>query len=295
MEPKAYCHLWAYPITSPATFRTIRESGYAGIESGLGFISDPDSFRSGLKQFGLEFIGQVHTGGFTKGHSVAEHLSSLEAGVRKLLPLEPVLINIHSGEDTWPLDAMHQYFRGAEQLEKTFSVPFAHETHRGRCLFHPAVARILIDEHPEIKVIADLSHWVCVCERLLGDQAETLARLAERPCTFTAEWVTRKDRKCPIRAGNTWLRNARRSKSWWRMIFHAMGRRGLSFFSFCPEYGPAPYMPLLPFTGMPVADLEGICQWQVERIGQLVASMADVTGPEGDRSRPQRRDCGRRS
>ncbi|MGO8688798.1 MAG: sugar phosphate isomerase/epimerase family protein [Thermoguttaceae bacterium] len=270
MEPKAYCHLWAYPITSPATFRTIRESGYAGIESGLGFISDPDSFRSGLKQFGLEFIGQVHTGGFTKGHSVAEHLSSLEAGVRKLLPLEPVLINIHSGEDTWPLDAMHQYFRGAEQLEKTFSVPFAHETHRGRCLFHPAVARILIDEHPEIKVIADLSHWVCVCERLLGDQAETLARLAERtvyvhcrvgyaegPQVSDPRW----EHVAPEREA---------FESWWRMIFHAMGRRGLSFFSFCPEYGPAPYMPLLPFTGMPVADLEGICQWQVERIGQLV-------------------------
>ena len=45
--------------------------------------------------------------------------------------------------------------------------------------------------------------------------------------------------------------------------------RGLTAFLFCPEFGPPPYMPVLPFTGMPVADLPGIRNWQAQRIREL--------------------------
>ena len=91
----------------------IRDEGYAGIEAGMNAVGDRELFGEALKQNGLEVIGQVYTAGFTKGHSADQHLRCLEAEVRELLPLEPVLVNIHSGEDTWPLDTMHRYFRGA--------------------------------------------------------------------------------------------------------------------------------------------------------------------------------------
>jgi sugar phosphate isomerase/epimerase len=270
MEPKSYRHLWGYPITSEATYQTIRQRGYAGIESGMLLIDDPASLRDALKRYELELIGQVYTAGFSKGHTVDTHLQSLEEEVHKLQPLQPVLINVHSGEDTWSIDEMHRYFRGAVELEKTLDVPVAHETHRGRCLFHPAVARTILESHPEIKLVADLSHWVCVCERLIDDQEETIRLAAER----TVHVHTRvgydqgpqvSDPRCDQAADQ---RDA--FEAWWRLIFDAMKRRGLQSYSFCPEYGPAPYMPLLPFTGMPVTDLEGICNWQADRIRQLV-------------------------
>jgi hypothetical protein len=267
METKAFRHLWGYPIVSPATFQTIRDAGYVGIETNFDSIADYPAFHEGLRKHGLEFIGQVHTAGFTKGHTADRHLSSLEAEVKKLLPLEPVLINIHSGEDTWPMEEMHAYFRGAVGLEERLGVPFAHETHRGRCLFHPALARILLEAHPEIKLVADLSHWVCVCERLLEDQRETLDRTVyvhtRVGCAEGPQVSDPRDER--------YAAENEAFEGWWKMIYQSMKRRGLSAFSFCPEYGPPPYMTTLPFTGMPVADLEEVCNWQADRIRQRLA------------------------
>jgi hypothetical protein len=30
----------------------------------------------------------------------------------------------------------------------------------------------------------------------------------------------------------------------------------------CPEFGPPPYLPTLPYSGKPVADLGEVCDWQ---------------------------------
>jgi hypothetical protein len=29
----------------------------------------------------------------------------------------------------------------------------------------------------------------------------------------------------------------------------------------CPEFGPQPYLPSLPFTNVPVTDLNAVCNW----------------------------------
>lgn len=271
MEAKAYRHLWGYPITSDATFRAIRDAGYCGIEVGKFGIDAPGTFGDALRRHGLEFIAQVYTAEFSKGHSVDEHLASLESEVRKLLPLRPVLVNIHSGEDTWPLDEMHRYFREAAGLEKLSGVPWAHETHRGRCLFQPAVARLLMEEHPEIKLVADLSHWVCVCERLLEDCGDTIALAAERTLHVHARIGYSQGPQVSDPRCNQFAAERAAFEGWWHTMFQAMRRRGLPAFSFCPEYGPAPYLSLLPFTGVPVTDLDAVCRWQAERVRELVA------------------------
>jgi sugar phosphate isomerase/epimerase len=271
MELKPFRHLWGYPITSPATFRAIRDTGYVGIETPLFAIDDPQGFQDGLQKNGLEFIGQVHTAGFTKGHSPEKHLASLEAEVKKLLPLRPVLVNIHSGEDTWPLDDMHAYFRGAAELERKLGMPLAHETHRGRCLFHPTIAKILLEAHPEINLVADWSHWACVCERLPDDQPETFALAADRTIYIHARVGHAQGAQISDPRDERFAAECQAFEGWWRLIHQSMHRRGLPAFSFCPEYGPPPYLPTLPYTGMPVADLESICNWQAERIRQLFA------------------------
>ena len=270
MEIKAFRHLWGYPITSEATFQKIRGDGYAGIEAGILAIENVGEFGRCLRRHGLEFIGQVYTAGFSKGHSVEEHLASLESEVQKLLPLNPLLLNIHSGEDTWSLDEMRRYFRKASELEKASGIAWAHETHRGRCLFHPTVAKTLLAEHPDLKVVADLSHWVCVCERLLEDQGDAIALVAQRTLHLHArvgfsQGPQVSDPRCeqfaPERAA---------FEGWWRLIFNAMHVRGLPAFLFCPEYGPAPYLTRLPFTGVPVTDLDVICRWEAGRVRELL-------------------------
>jgi hypothetical protein len=270
MQAKAYRHLWGYPITSDATFRQIRDDGYIGIETGMPNIASVAAFGDALKRYGLEFIGQVYTAEFTKGHSVDEHLATLETEARKLLPLKPLLLNIHSGEDTWSLEQMHQYFRRAAKIEVEIGIPFAHETHRGRCLFHPAISRMLLSDHPEIKVVADLSHWVCVCERLLEDQGEAISLAAERALYVHTRIGYAQGPQVSDPRAEMYSAERAAHEGWWEIIFRSMRRRALPAFAFCPEFGPPPYLPVLPFTAMPVADLVSVCNWQAARIRELV-------------------------
>ena len=222
------------------------------------------------ERYGLVFIGQVYTAEFTKGHSVEEHLASLEAEVQKLLPLDPLLVNIHSGEDTWSLDEMHRYFRKALELERAGRIPWAHETHRGRCLFHPTVARTLLAAHPDLKLVADFSHWVCVCERLLEDQGAAIALAAERTVHLHARVGFSQGPQVSDPRSSQFTAERAAFEAWWQLVFEAMRKGGLPAFSFCPEYGPAPYLPRLPFTDMPVTDLDTICCWEAGQVRELV-------------------------
>jgi sugar phosphate isomerase/epimerase len=270
MQAKAFRHLWGYPATSDATYRKIRDDGYDGIEVGLIGVERVDEFRQALKHYGFEFVGQVYTAEFTKGHSVDEHLRSLECEVEKLLPFGPVLVNSHSGEDTWTLDEMHRYFDGAAKIQQKVGVAIAHETHRGRCLFHPTITRLLLEAHPEIRLVADVSHWVCVCERFLQDQAAVIALAAERTVhVHTRMGYTQGPQVSDPRCEQVALERTV-FESWWRIMYDSMRLRGLPAFSYCPEYGPPPYLPVLPFTGVPVTDLPAICNWQAGRIRELL-------------------------
>ena len=49
------------------------------------------------------------------------------------------------------------------------------------------------------------------------------------------------------------------------MIWEAQKRRGIRISTLTPEFGPPAYQHTLPFTGVPVSNLEEICDWQARR------------------------------
>jgi hypothetical protein len=52
-----------------------------------------------------------------------------------------------------------------------------------------------------------------------------------------------------------WANEVETHLGWWKRIVAARRQQGAEFIAFCPEFGPAPYMPSLPYTRQPVADL----------------------------------------
>lgn len=80
-------------------------------------------------------------------------------------------VNAHSGCDAWEeaTDAVH-FFEGALQMQQQIlpsGIRLSHETHRGRPLGHPFVAGRLLRRLSELRITADVSHWMVCCERLL--------------------------------------------------------------------------------------------------------------------------------
>jgi hypothetical protein len=49
------------------------------------------------------------------------------------------------------------------------------------------------------------------------------------------------------------------------MIWQSQWERGLAESTLTPEFGPPPYLPTLPHTYVPVADLANVCDWMARR------------------------------
>lgn len=98
-------------------------------------------------------------------------LSIVDFHRTQAVDLGPLHVNAHSGCDAWEeaTDAL-RFFEGALQMQQQILPPgtrLSHETHRGRPLGHPFVAGRLLRRLPELRITADVSHWMVCCERLL--------------------------------------------------------------------------------------------------------------------------------
>ena len=168
-------HLWGTTGEWEDLFPRFRRAGYRGIESALPSPENRERFRSLLRKHSLEFIPQI----FSQGKSVADHLESLREQIAAVRTFAPRLVNAHSGQDAFSEDESIRFFEGALRLEAESGVVIAHETHRGRILFNPWSTARLLTRFPPLKLCCDFSHWVCVCERLIGDQIGIIRQCAK--------------------------------------------------------------------------------------------------------------------
>jgi len=152
-------------------------------------------------------------------------------------------------------------------------VIITHETHRGRCLFHPTISRELLEEFPALKLTFDISHWVCVCERLIDDQMETIRLAADRTLHVHCRLGHQEGPQTPDPRSDQWVEERGAFYGWWTLIAESMQARGIETYSFCPEFGPPPYQARDAQTGEVIGDLKAICDWQKDEVERLVGGV----------------------
>lgn len=242
-----------------------RDAGYEAVEASLLFSPDPDAFSNFLKVSGWPWIAQVFSRKAQPGGTVREHLDSLQDQLEECLPYQPMFFNAHSGSDTWTVAEAEDFYGAALELEQRLGVTIAHETHRQRYFANPWATRTILERFPQLKLTCDFSHWVCVAERLLEDCGEII-QLAAQHCHHLHARVGHEegpqvsDPRAP-----EWARHLAAHEAWWDLIWASQRQRGYLTTTLAPEFGPAPYLPLLPYTRAPVADLADICDWMAQR------------------------------
>lgn len=202
---------------------------------------------------------------FTEGDSLAAHLRSFESLLAEAAQFGPVLVNSHSGLDSFPVEDAVKFFQHACDMERAVGVPVAHETHRGRILFNPWIADHLLQRVPGWRVCADFSHWVCVCERLLTREGAILRRVAERTVHVHARVGFEQGPQVPDPRAPEYAAHVAAHESWWDLIWDAQEALGMEVTMLTPEFGPPLYQPTMPFTQEPLGDLMEICDWQARR------------------------------
>jgi sugar phosphate isomerase/epimerase len=239
--------------TLDAKFRKIRAGGFDGVELDVPLdLETCKRARQSLDETGLAVVAQQWR---STGKTVAEHTASFEQQYERALMLKPLYLNSHSGCDHFTTEENLAIFDHANELAKKNGVEVYHETHRGRALFSVPAAMQFLDARPELKLVADFSHWCCVHESLLADQADRVERAAKTAYAIHARIGHAEGPQIPDPRDDLWRPNLEAHLAWWKSIVAYRQAEDCAILPVCPEFGPAPYMTLLPQSHKPIADL----------------------------------------
>lgn len=259
-------HLWGVDTGKDLEprFAYWRDLGYEGIEAPLFAVSDFQRFRQALRDQAFFWIPQIFTG-VDHSRSVEDHVRTLGEQMESCLEGRPIFFNAQSGCDAWSLQEAHKFFGRAVEIEKSIGVAVCHETHRSRYLGNPWNTMAILKRVPELKLTCDLSHWVCVAERLLPDCGEELAAAAGHCEHIHARVGYEEGPQIPDPRAPEWVNHLNAHETWWDQIWRAQRARGMQRSTLTPEFGPPPYMHTLPFTQQPLANLAEVCDWMALR------------------------------
>jgi sugar phosphate isomerase/epimerase len=261
-------HLWGAEGTWEEIFPRARAAGYRAIEAPLPEPAQRGRFQELLDASGLAYVAMIFSG----GAGVEAHIDSFHRQLDAAAAMRPILINSHSGSDAWGEAERMRFFEAALAAERAGGGPVAHETHRGRATFSPWATDQLLGAFPDLRLCCDLSHWVCVCERLIDDQLPIIERCAERCIHLHARVGYEQGPQVPDPRAPEYARHLAAHERWWQLIWDAQEARGDRQTTLTPEYGPPGYLHTLPYTNMPVADLAEVCDWMAQRESALFAA-----------------------
>ena len=247
---------WGFSGSWDVFASRIADTGYAGAE--VWYPSDSaqrDALLEAFARFKLKL-------GFLVGGSSAEfgkHLETFTANLEKAAAEKPVYVNCHSGRDHFSFEQNKRFIDTTLEVSRSTGVPVYHETHRARILYSAPVARQFIERLPGLRLTLDISHWCNVHESLLEDQRETVEMALNRTDHIHArighpEGPQVNDPRAP-----EWAKAVEAHFGWWDKVVSRKKKEGKPI-TFLTEFGPADYMPALPYTRQPVAD-----QWEINR------------------------------
>ncbi len=237
------------------TFERIKAAGYDGIEA-VVTEDEADEFCALVKQHELLFIGLYAD--IIPGRLHDGTLEHYQKKIEFLASLNPVFINTQTGKDSYTLAENATLIEVANAISDRSGIPIFHELHRGKFSFCPQMTLPMFDRFPELKMTADISHWVTVSESYLEDYPEAIDALINRTAHIHARVGFTEGPQVPDPRAPEWSFAVAHHLAWWdRMVAHQRAS-GQSLITISPEFGPYPYMPSLPFENQPVAD-----QWAI--------------------------------
>lgn len=246
---------WGWADSRESFCQKIKTLGYDGFETWIP--REPAKLAEVLaaaKKFELE-IGFL-AGGWSQNFE--EHKLAYRTAVELAAEQQPLYINTHAGRDFFTLDQNLELLRFGIETSKKTGIPVLCETHRGRCAFSAPATRQLLDLLPDLRLTADLSHWCCVHESLLGGLDEIVDLALRHTDHIHARVGHEQGPQVSDPRAPEWAMAVEKHFSWWDKIAENRAAAGAKHLTFLTEFGPPNYLPALPYTRQPVVN-----QWDV--------------------------------
>lgn len=257
MELKILCPQWGQEhLDTEAFFTKVKEAGYDGVDTWIPENRDQrKNFIRLLSKYDLVMVSHQHQ---ANGNTIDEFCKSFEYYLNLSLESNPILINSHSGRDYFTLEEQLQVIDTAENFAVKNNIRIAHETHRGRIGFGPVNSRELFRRRPNMKITADLSHWVCVTESFLENFKEEVDEAIRRSEHIHARVGFTEGPQIPDPRIPFWNQQVKFFLKLWERILIYQQSIGTEIYTITAEFGPPPYMWTSLKDNSPLAD-----QWDI--------------------------------
>jgi hypothetical protein len=254
--------LWGFRGTLNEAIERAAAHGFDGLEANLIHPAlagqEAADATAALRRAGMALTVELVTGGDyvpELGRTPEDHLGELAGQLEASRSLEPLRVTVIAGSDSWRWDEQLRFWDGAMALVEAYPLPVSFETHRSRSLADPWRLHAWLERYPSLRLTADLSHWCVACERLMTPDLAPIRAIADRVEHVHARVGHAQGPQVSHPFAPEHAEALTAHRACWQLFLQNARRRGQEVFGFTPEFGPDGYLPTLPFTNQPVADL----------------------------------------
>jgi sugar phosphate isomerase/epimerase len=257
MEIKFFCPHWGSKHLDFNEFVTnVKNSGYDGVEMSLPLdTAEKELIVRAIKNQGLEYIAQ-HWETITTDFQ--EHKTEYRERLENLAAANPLFINSQTGKDFFSFEQNSELIQLASEVSKQSGVKIIHETHRGKFSFAAHITAAYLERLPDLRLTLDISHWCSVAESFLENQQEIVDLAISRADHIHARVGFSQGPQIPDPRVPEWKEAVDIHIGWWKRIIERNRAEGQPQFTITSEFGPYPYMTILPYTQQPITN-----QWEV--------------------------------
>ncbi len=256
MKIQFFCPLWGSELLPFRDFcYKVKTAGYDGVEMGLPL--DPRKKQKVLDELNaheLLLIGQHYE---TQVSDFEEHVREYAVHLKNLVESKPLLINSQTGKDYYSFDQNQRLIDLARAISHDTGVDVVHETHRSKFSFAAHVAKDYLQKIPDLRICLDISHWCNVAESYLHDQSDAVDLALERTDHIHARVGYPEGPQIPDPQDDAWSEALEFHTQWWEKVIAIKESQHKASMTITTEFGPEPYMVILPFSHKPVAS-----QWE---------------------------------
>lgn len=253
---KYYCTNWGMDESWDAFCVKVKAAGYDGIETWLPSTGEERLQMSAALEKHQLALGLLSGGGGDPDFD--QYFRGYVNSIKQAIQFKPDYINCHTGKDYYSFKQNKKLIELANELSKQHDIPIYHETHRGRFSFAAHITKTFLDNIPQLTLAMDISHWCNVHESILSDQKQVVSEALGRTGHIHARIGHPQGPQVNDPAAPEWKTIVEQHFRWWDEIVDRYRKEGKKCLTITTEFGPAGYLPTLPYTRQPVAD-----QWQL--------------------------------
>lgn len=257
MKVLFFCPRWGLANLSWNEFsRRAKEAGYDGVETDIPVLEEQQQeLLEALGKFGLLLIAQHWE---TVEPDFHAHQQAYLQRLHHLAAVRPLCINSQTGRDFFSVEQNLQLISLAAGVMEETGIPVYHETHRSKFSFAAHITAGYLQQVTDLRLTLDISHWITVAESFLEEQHEAVMLAISRTRHIHARIGHTQGPQVSDPRVPEWEDAVNVHLAYWDEVYRINRQRGATCLTVTPEFGPPPYMPVLPYTRQPVAD-----QWEI--------------------------------